>query len=176
MKAKRCRVCTGGKCKHNGTLCDHGRVLRVCKECGGNLICVHGRRRESAAVARSAGCAAVQRQAGSGICVHGRERRRCKDCRCARAEADTQEKAAAALAAYSRLWPHWRARRRRGSGGVYRVYSGALLVLKVGSLSSLKRARKKGNAGPTRHLSACVPNVSPAPPPALRASGVAPVW
>ena len=173
MKAKRCRVCTGGKCKHNGTLCDHGRVLRVCKECGGNLICVHGRRRESAAVARSA---AVQRQAGSGICVHGRERRRCKDCRCARAEADTQEKAAAALAAYSRLWPHWRARRRRGSGGVYRVYSGALLVLKVGSLSSLKRARKKGNAGPTRHLSACVPNVSPAPPPALRASGVAPVW
>jgi len=98
MKAKRCRVCTGGKCKHNGTLCDHGRVLRVCKECGGNLICVHGRRRESAAVARSA---AVQRQAGSGICVHGRERRRCKDCRCARAEADTQEKAAAALAAYS---------------------------------------------------------------------------
>ena len=115
MKAKRCRVCTGGKCKHNGTLCDHGRVLRVCKECGGNLICVHGRRRERAAVARSA---AVQRQAGSGICVHGRERRRCKDCsgsdirehrrvrlrckvcRCARDEAD---KAAAALAAVAAL-------------------------------------------------------------------------
>ena len=40
MKAKLCRVCTGGKCKQSGTLCVHGRVLRACKECGGNLICV----------------------------------------------------------------------------------------------------------------------------------------
>ena len=70
MKAKLCRVCTGGKCKHSGTLCDHGRERRRCKECGGNLICVHGRRRT-----------------------------KCTDCRCVRAAADAQEKAAAALAA-----------------------------------------------------------------------------
>ena len=68
MKAKLCRVCTGGKCKHSGTLCDHGRERRRCKECGGNLICVHGRRRT-----------------------------KCTDCRCVRAAADAQEKAAAAL-------------------------------------------------------------------------------
>ena len=55
-------------------LCEHGRVRSACKECG-----------------------------GSGICEHGRWRHKCKDYRCARAEADTQEKAAAALAAVAAL-------------------------------------------------------------------------
>ena len=34
---------------------------------------------------------------GAGICEHGRQRTACKDCRFARAAADAQEKAAAAL-------------------------------------------------------------------------------
>ena len=40
---------------------------------------------------------------GSGICEHGRVRRECKDYRCARAAADAQEKAAAALGAAAAL-------------------------------------------------------------------------
>jgi hypothetical protein len=53
-----------------------------------------------------------------------RRRDRCKKCRCARDEAD---KAAAALAARGRTG----GRDGSGSGGEYRVYSGALLVLNI---------------------------------------------
>jgi hypothetical protein len=58
--------------------------------------------------------------------------------------------------AASRLWPHWRARRQRQQRSISSVQRSrshvTLLVLnkKVGSLSSLKHARKKGNGGPTR--------------------------
>ena len=50
----------------------------------------------------------------------------------------------------SRLWPHCGGRDGSCSGGEYRVYSGLVryLINKVGSLSSLKHARKKGNGGP----------------------------
>ena len=59
---------------------------------------------------------------GGGICEHGRVRSHCKACRCARAEADTQEKAAAAL---PRGCGRTGGRDGSGSSGVYRVYSGA---------------------------------------------------
>ena len=53
---------------------EHGRRRDPCKDCG-----------------------------GSGVCEHGQGRTQCKDCRYARAAADAQEKAAAALAAVAAL-------------------------------------------------------------------------
>ena len=86
--------------------CAHGRQRSLCKDCGGSGVCEHGRRRDQC---KDCG--------GGSMCEHGRERRRCKDCRFARAAADAQEKAAAALEKAQRprsaLRPHWRARRQR---------------------------------------------------------------
>ena len=49
------------------------------------------------AAKRQAGVRECKDCGGGGICEHGRVRSHCKACRCARAEADTQGKAAAAL-------------------------------------------------------------------------------
>ena len=117
MKAKLCRVCTGGKCKHNGTLCVHGRVLRACKECGGNLMRARARAPQMQGVRWQghlrAWTAALLLQ---GLRRRWRLRARagspdrnpiavvcCEVCRCARAAADAQEKAAAALGAAAAL-------------------------------------------------------------------------
>uniref|UniRef100_A0A0G4HGH5 Uncharacterized protein n=1 Tax=Chromera velia CCMP2878 TaxID=1169474 RepID=A0A0G4HGH5_9ALVE len=55
--------------RHRNILCPHGRIRRVCKECGGKGICEHGRQRSNC---RDCG--------GKSICEHGRIRCRCKDC------------------------------------------------------------------------------------------------
>jgi hypothetical protein len=95
------------KCMH-GRICKHERERRLCKECGGSSLCEqHGRRRDRCKdCARGSGICEHGRQrstckdcGGSGVCMreHGRQRRYCKVCRCARAAADAQEKAAAPL-------------------------------------------------------------------------------
>ena len=49
--------------------CEHGKIKRRCKECGGREICEHNRRRSQC---KDCG--------GSEICEHGRIRYICKDC------------------------------------------------------------------------------------------------
>ena len=58
-------------CKECGGeyLCHHGRVKRQCKLCGGASICVHMRR---ISLCRECG--------GSALCEHGRQKRQCKLC------------------------------------------------------------------------------------------------
>ena len=51
-------------------ICEHGRRLAYCKECGGSQICEHGRQRT-----RCMECG------GGSICEHGKLRYRCKECR-----------------------------------------------------------------------------------------------
>ena len=55
-------------------ICEHGRRLTLCKECGGGSICEHGRRRPL--------CKECN---GRQICEHGRVRSKCKECRGSRA-------------------------------------------------------------------------------------------
>jgi len=80
------------------------------------------KRQAGAARGKEAGRGQCKDCGGGGICEHGRVRSHCKACRCARAEADTQEKAAAAL---PRGCGRTGGRDGSGSSGVYRVYSGA---------------------------------------------------
>ena len=49
--------------------CCHGRVQRMCKDCGGSGICEHGRQRH---ICKACG--------GSQVCVHDRRRARCVAC------------------------------------------------------------------------------------------------
>uniref|UniRef100_A0A0K6S8W1 CBM20 domain-containing protein n=1 Tax=Chromera velia CCMP2878 TaxID=1169474 RepID=A0A0K6S8W1_9ALVE len=62
----------GGEVKrdrHRNILCPHGRIRRVCKECGGRGICEHGRERNK-----------CKDYGGKSICEHGRQRYKCKEC------------------------------------------------------------------------------------------------
>ena len=52
------------------TICEHGRIRRQCKECGGSAICEHGRRRSHVQGVRWV----------HAICEHGRIRSKCKEC------------------------------------------------------------------------------------------------
>merc|ERR1712166_1279725 len=70
--AKRCRddaASASAASKGKSSICQHGRIRRQCKDCGGSCICQHGRRRT---VCKECG--------GSGICQHGRVRNNCKEC------------------------------------------------------------------------------------------------
>ena len=49
--------------------CVHGRVKRLCKDCGGSGICSHGRQKNT-----------CKECGGPGICPHGRVKSRCKEC------------------------------------------------------------------------------------------------
>jgi hypothetical protein len=62
----------------HGRICEHRRVLRLCKECGGSSICVHGREHHVQGVRRR-----------QHLRAQGRVRSRCKEYGCARAAADT---------------------------------------------------------------------------------------
>ena len=53
----------------NNNKCEHNRLRRYCKDCGGSQICEHNRQRS-----RCKDCG------GSQICEHNRHRNTCKDC------------------------------------------------------------------------------------------------
>ena len=53
----------------NDALCEHERLRRLCRDCGGAAICQHGRRRNHC---RDCG--------GASICEHGRRRQLCREC------------------------------------------------------------------------------------------------
>ena len=50
-------------------ICEHGRLKRLCKDCGGSSICEHGRRRIQCKYC-----------GGSSVCQHGRRKYDCRDC------------------------------------------------------------------------------------------------
>jgi hypothetical protein len=50
-------------------ICEHGRLKRLCKDCGGSSICQHGRRRIQCKYC-----------GGSSVCAHGRRKYDCRDC------------------------------------------------------------------------------------------------
>jgi hypothetical protein len=50
-------------------ICEHGRLKRLCKDCGGSSICEHGRRRIQCKYC-----------GGSSVCAHGRRKYDCRDC------------------------------------------------------------------------------------------------
>ena len=123
-----CKDCGGsGNCEHGrerskckdcggSGICEHGRHRYNCKDCGGGGMCEHGRRRS-----QCVDCGGVS------ICQHGRQRRFCKDCcgsgLCQQHLHEVQGSGCA------RGCGRTGGRDGSGSGGEYRVYSGALLVL-----------------------------------------------
>ncbi len=63
-RASLCKECGGEY------LCHHGRVKRQCKLCSGASMCVHGRR---VVLCRECG--------GGALCEHGCQKRQCKNCK-----------------------------------------------------------------------------------------------
>ena len=58
-----------GLVQSTGSICEHGRIRKQCKECGGASVCKHGRQRP-----HCKGCG------GASICEHGRRRSVYKEC------------------------------------------------------------------------------------------------
>ena len=52
-----------------GSMCEHGKRRKLCRECGGSQICTHGKLR---AICRECG--------GSAFCEHGKRRAQCREC------------------------------------------------------------------------------------------------
>ena len=78
---RQCRDCGGSG------VCIHGRIKSQCKQCGGKAICQHGRiRRRCKECGGSAICIhgrdkyTCKQCGGSGVCTHGREKYSCKEC------------------------------------------------------------------------------------------------
>lgn len=67
--------------------CGHGKLKRLCKECGGSSLCEHGKRKSNC---RDCGGASIcehnklryrcKECGGVSICEHGRQKTRCKEC------------------------------------------------------------------------------------------------
>ena len=81
------------------TLCEHQRVRRRCKDCGGSGLCEHQRVRSKCKDCGGSSFCQHQRLrrqckdcGGGGICEHQRQRGHCKDCRKLKDKAEEKEK------------------------------------------------------------------------------------
>lgn len=81
---RRLRICKdcGGS-----AICIHHKQKRQCKECGGKSICKHNRNKSSCKICKGSGICEHQinrsgckKCGGSSICKHNRQKSRCKEC------------------------------------------------------------------------------------------------